>query len=167
MSVRERSRCREVVLSSGWIPHPHDPTKILESSGLLCQTIMTAGIQKQFHKMRREGAFPPHPPLGPVQRCFEHSQCPKTCVHRPIVWEGGTLSPEACERYIRIFHWAPPNSSHVTSCRHSSLFSDQGMYHCPECGVMLLGGFKHPTDEACRFQLPEWTPPVYDSEHVE
>jgi hypothetical protein len=57
----------------------------------------------------------------------------------------------------------------MTSCRHDPLPLTNlpiGMYHCPDCGVMVIAGLAHPTDEECRFQFDEWEPPEYEGRAV-
>lgn len=51
----------------------------------------------------------------------------------------------------------------MTSCRYDPQVQHGalGMFHCPDCGIMVLSGYPHPDDEACRFQLSEWEPPDY------
>ncbi len=51
------------------------------------------------------------------------------------------------------------------SCRFdpTKVFGPIGMFHCPDCGVMLLAGYPHFDDEDCKFQLSEWEAPTYDS----
>lgn len=51
----------------------------------------------------------------------------------------------------------------MISCPHNpqGTFGPIGMYHCPDCGIMVLAGFPHPTDEQCREQLPDWQPPRF------
>lgn len=51
-----------------------------------------------------------------------------------------------------------------TSCKHDPRqFKDMpiGMYHCPDCLMMVLAGLKHPTDRMCKEIDPHWKPPVY------
>ena len=55
----------------------------------------------------------------------------------------------------------------MTSCRHDPTAYENvplGMYHCPDCGVMVVSMFPHPDDDACRFQLSEWEPPEYEDQ---
>lgn len=51
-----------------------------------------------------------------------------------------------------------------TSCRFdpSLIEGPIGMFHCPDCGIMVIAGFPHLDDEACKYQLEEWEAPVYD-----
>lgn len=57
----------------------------------------------------------------------------------------------------------------MTSCRHDprTVTGAIGMYHCPDCGIMVLAGYGHPNDDDCRFQLGEWEPPEYEDEEKE
>ena len=102
--MKERPRCRTMILRLGFIPHPHDPKWILGPDGLRALFI-SDGMLKQFRKMVQEGAFPPHPPLGPVQRCTEHSRCKDTCLYRPILRQGQKLCLHVLRTYAQLDAW--------------------------------------------------------------
>lgn len=55
-------------------------------------------------------------------------------------------------------------SDKKTSCRHrpEETTGAIGMYHCPDCGVMVVARVAHPTDEDCKFVVRGWEPPIYN-----
>lgn len=53
----------------------------------------------------------------------------------------------------------------MISCRHDPKIlsgAPMGMYHCPDCGTMVLAGLAHPNDEDCRFMCADWEAPEYE-----
>ncbi len=55
----------------------------------------------------------------------------------------------------------------MISCRHDpTLLNDvpTSTYQCPDCSILLIPGYPHPDDDACRFQNDEWEPPDYGDE---
>ena len=101
--MKERPRCRAMILRLGRFPHPHDSRVMIGPDGL--RAFATDGMLKQFRKMVQEGAFPPHPPLEPVQRCTEHERCKDTCLYRPILRQGEKLHLNVLRIYAQLDAW--------------------------------------------------------------
>jgi len=54
----------------------------------------------------------------------------------------------------------------MTSCRHDPKLLTGlpiGMYHCPDCGIMVVAGLPHLTDKDCKDLDPYWEKPIYDN----
>ena len=79
---------------------------------------------------------------GEVRKVF-HPYC-VTCSDEPRIVPLGT--PIYADE---LTDWPGP-----VSCPHDPLktFGPIGMYHCPDCGAMVLAGYPHPADEDVREQ---------------
>jgi len=51
----------------------------------------------------------------------------------------------------------------TTSCKHDpkETTGPIGMYHCPDCMIMVVAGTDHPNDNSCKEVCSDWQPPDY------